>query len=99
MRRSIDGLAGIVREQLGVDPLSGDLFGFANRRRDRLKLLVWDESGFWVFYKRLERGTFAWPSSRTSHSVTYTSTDMALLLGGLDVVEARPRNWYSKLAA
>ena len=61
LRRSIDGLSALVREQLQLDPLSGHLFLFRNRRGDRLKILLWDQSGFWVLYKRLEQGTFAWP--------------------------------------
>jgi transposase len=63
LRRSVDGLSGMVREQFGLDPLSGHLFLFRNRRGDRLKILVWDRSGFWVMYKRLERGTFPWPEA------------------------------------
>ena len=57
-RKSHDGLVAAVREGLGEDPLSGDLFVFFNRRRDRIKVLVWDSNGFWLHYKRLERGTF-----------------------------------------
>src|SRR5215831_15229233 len=60
LRRSIDGLAMLVRERLALDPLSGHLFLFRNRRGDRVKILAWDRSGFWVLYKRLERGTNAW---------------------------------------
>jgi len=56
LRRSIDGLSALVRERFGIDPLSGHLFLFRNRRGDRLKVLVWDRSGFCVFYKRLEQG-------------------------------------------
>ena len=57
-RKAHDGLVAIVRDTLRDDPLSGDLFVFFNRRRDRIKLLVWDRNGFWLHYKRLERGTF-----------------------------------------
>jgi hypothetical protein len=62
LRRSIDGLSVLVRERFDLDPLSGHLFLFRNRRGDRLKILAWDQGGFWVLYKRLERGTFAWPA-------------------------------------
>jgi transposase len=57
-RKAHDGLVAIVREVFRDDPLSGDLFVFLNRRRDRIKVLVWDRNGFWLMYKRLERGTF-----------------------------------------
>ena len=57
-RKQHDGLVAIVRGELGSDPLDGSLFAFFNRRRDRIKLLLWDANGFWLFYKRLERGTF-----------------------------------------
>ena len=65
LRRSIDGLSALVREHMALDPVSGHLFRFRNRRGDRLKVLAWDRSGFWVLYKRLEQGTFAWPTETT----------------------------------
>lgn len=57
-RKGFDGLVAIVRERFREDPFTGDLFCFFNRRRDRVKVLVWDRNGFWLHYKRLERGTF-----------------------------------------
>ena len=54
MRKSSDGLCGVARDGMNMDPLSGDLFAFCNRRRNQLKLLLWDRGGFWVFAKRLE---------------------------------------------
>jgi transposase len=86
-----------VREQLTLDPLSGHLFLFRNRRGDRLKVLAWDRSGFWVLYKRLERGTFAWPIAETG-SVEMRSTDLALLLAGVDITRTRRRRWYERVA-
>ena len=77
LRRSIDGLAALVRERFGLDPLSGHLFLFRNRRGDRLKILVWDRSGFWVLYKRLEQGTFAWPAEPAGPPLTISSRDLA----------------------
>lgn len=62
MRRGFDGLTELVCQQLAEDPLSGHLFLFTNRRRTRLKVLVWDSSGLWVCAKRLEQGTFHWPT-------------------------------------
>lgn len=61
MRKSFDGLCGIVRSELKTDPLSGSLFVFCNRRRNMVKLLYWERDGFVIFYKRLERGTFTLP--------------------------------------
>ena len=63
MRKSFNGLAGIVRERLQADPMSRDLFFFCNRGRNRMKVLVYDESGVWVLAKRLDRGTYAWPEA------------------------------------
>ena len=63
MRRGFDGLSGLVNSHLNQDALSGDVFVFINRRRNRIKLLVWDGDGFWLFYKRLEQGTFQLPTT------------------------------------
>jgi transposase len=98
LRRSIDGLAALVRERFTLDPLSGHLFLFRNRRGDRLKILAWDRSGFCVLYKRLEQGTFAWPAEDVSAPVEMRSTDLALLLAGVDVAQTRRRRWYERVA-
>jgi len=93
MRKSFDGLSGVVRSALGGDPKSGDLFVFCNRLRNRLKVLYVDESGVWVCAKRLERGTFKWPSSTGECRVEMRSEELALLLGGLDAKELKARAW------
>jgi transposase len=98
LRRSIDGLAALVRDRVTLDPLSGHLFLFRNGRGDRLKILAWDRSGFWVLYKRLEQGTFAWPSEDTGTPVEMRSPDLALLLSGMDVAQTRRRRWYERVA-
>lgn len=98
LRRSIDGLAAVVRERLTLDPLSGHLFLFRNRRGDRLKVLAWDRSGFWVLYKRLERGTFAWPTDTETTPVELRSADLLLLLAGTDLSQTRRRRWYERVA-
>jgi transposase len=98
LRRSIDGLSALVREQLQLDPLSGHLFLFRNRRGDRLKILLWDQSGFWVLYKRLEQGTFAWPPDERGAPVEMRHRDLLLLLSGVDLATTRRRRWYERLA-
>jgi transposase len=98
LRRSIDGLAALVRDRFDLDPLSGHLFLFRNRRGDRLKILVWDRSGFWVLYKRLEEGTFAWPAEADGAPVEMRSADLLLLLSGVDLTHTRRRRWYERVA-
>jgi transposase len=99
MRKSFDGLSELVRTGLGGDPLSGHLFVFRNKRGDRLKLLYWDADGLAVWAKRLERGTFQFPSSESSaESVEVSSTELALILGGIDLTTARRRVRYRRPA-
>ena len=97
MRKGFEGLYGLVRDQLGQDPLSGHLFLFTNRTHTRLKALLWDGSGLWVCAKRLERGRFHWPQARDVRSVSMRPEEVAMLLNGVDLAQARPRaNWYRK---
>jgi transposase len=99
MRKGFDGLYGLVRDQLGQDPLSGHLFLFSNRTRTRLKALVWDGSGLWVCAKRLEKGRYRWPAANEKQtSVTMRAEELAMLVNGLDLKQARPRNWYRRSA-
>lgn len=98
MRKGFEGLHGLVRDQLGADPLSGHLFLFTNRPRTRLKALVWDGSGLWVCAKRLEKGRFRWPEAKEAPSVTIRSEELAMLVNGLDVKQTRQRDWYRKSA-
>ena len=98
MRKGFEGLYGLVRAQLGADPLSGHLFLFSNRTRTRLKALVWDGSGLWVCAKRLEKGRFRRPKVDDRLSVTMRSEELAMLVNGLDVKQTRQRNWYRKSA-
>ena len=98
MRKSFDTLSALVREKLGEDPISGDLFAFTNRVRTRLKVLYWDGSGLWVMAKRLEQGTFHWPqvSSDTPRSITVTHAELSLLLSGIDLSATKARRWYRR---
>ncbi len=94
MRRSFDGLAQMVREFLGTDPLSGHLFVFSSKRGDRVKLLYWDSDGLAIWYKRLEKGTFRFPAATAdSHGVEIRAADLAMLLDGVDLnsVKRQPR--------
>ncbi|MBP7678114.1 MAG: IS66 family insertion sequence element accessory protein TnpB [Thermoanaerobaculia bacterium] len=98
MRRSVDGLRALVLKSGMGDPYSGHLFVFRNRRGDRLKILVWDRSGFWVLYKRLEKGTFAWPETSESGVMSIHAADLALLLSGVDPSRTKSRAWYQRAA-
>ena len=80
MRKSFNGLAGLASELLGASSASRDLFVFSNRSRNRLKILLYNESGTWVLAKRLDRGTFAWPDGDMD-TVEYRAEELALLLG------------------
>ena len=100
MRKGFEGLYGLVRDQLGQDPLSGHLFLFANRGKTRLKALVWDGSGLWVCAKRLEKGRFRWPAAENARSVVIRPEELAMLVNGLDLAQARPRkNWLRRAPA
>ena len=100
MRKGFEGLFGLVRDQLGLDPLSGHLFLFTNRSHTRLKALVWDGSGLWVCAKRLERGRFHWPEARDIVSVSMRPEELAMLVNGMDLAQARPRrNWLRRSPA
>ena len=93
MRKGIDGLSGIVRGEFAADPLDGSLFMFVNRRRDRLKILHWDGTGFWIYYKLLERGTFERIASQDK-CVRMDATQLAMLLGGVSLVAVKRRPRY-----
>jgi transposase len=99
MRKGFDGLHGLVRDQLGQDPLSGHLFLFTNRSKTRLKALVWDGSGLWVCAKRLERGRFGWPQTTGAKSIAMRPEQLAMLVNGMDLTQAKPREgWYRREA-
>jgi transposase len=91
LRGSFNRLAGLVKQTLQADPLSGHLFVFTNRGRDRLKVLFWDGSGLWVCAKRLEKGRFAWPVGEGA-SCSLRPEQWTNLVQGLEVVSRR--NWY-----
>jgi len=94
MRKSFNGLFYLVSSELKKDPLSGDVYIFINKRRDRIKLLFWDQGGFWICYKRLEKGTFQRPFSQDDNSLFDLSYDqLVMILEGIDIntIKRRPR--------
>ncbi|MDD2621418.1 MAG: IS66 family insertion sequence element accessory protein TnpB [Syntrophomonadaceae bacterium] len=84
LRKSIDGLAVLVKEVFDLDPFSPSLFVFCNRQRDKLKILQWEHNGFWLHYRRLERGKFEWPTSNTD-VVNISYREFRWLLDGLSL--------------
>lgn len=95
MRKSFDGLSGIVRNELGKDPLSGEVFIFINRRCNQVKILVWDGDGFLLFYKRLEKGTYELPSRKEQTlSIELRSDELMLILRGISLKSVRRRKRY-----
>jgi transposase len=105
MRKSFDTLAGLVQQELGQDPLSGDLFVFRSRRGDRLKLLWWDEDGYCLWYKRLEEGTFVLPAADGRRTpvgecgLVLRATELALLLDGIDLGNVQRQKRYQRPSA
>ena len=93
LRKGFDGLAGLVTEVIDEDPQSGHLFAFFNRRRNRVKILVWDRSGYWLLYKRIEHGRFRVYDrvSDKKSSFELNASDLSLLLDGIDLRGARRR--------
>jgi transposase len=96
MRKSYEGLYGLARDQLGCDPLSGHLFLFANARRTRLKVLVFDGSGLGACGKRLEKGRFRWPEGADTGRVEMRTEELTLLRNGIGLERARARRWFRK---
>ncbi len=97
MRRSFDSLAETVRESLGHEPRSGHLFVFRNKAQDRMKVLYWDHDGYALWYKRLEKGKFALPSTAAS-SIEIDAGNFAMLLNGFDLKKMSRQMRYGRQA-
>ena len=98
MNFSFDRLMGLAQETFDQDPLSGHLFLFFNRRRDRIKILFWDRDGFCIWYKRLERGTFQLlTSTNGEEGIELDYSQLLKLLGGLDLKTGRQRRRYHRV--
>lgn len=85
LRKSIDGLAAIVQEGFQLDPFAASLFVFCNRNKDKLKILHWDHNGFWLYYRRLEKGTFQWPDDHADQPLAVSDRQLRWLLDGLPI--------------
>ena len=94
-RKAHDGLIAIVRDTFGEDPFDGSLFVFFNKRRDRTKLLLFDHNGFWLFYKRLERGTFKSLRNCEAHKQTIDRAELSMLLEGIDLESGKRRKHFA----
>jgi transposase len=89
MRKSIDGLAAIVSLRFKLDPFSDSLFVFCNRACNKLKILHWDMNGFWLYYRRLERGRFRWPDAGENGPIRVSRRQLEWLLCGLSIEQAQ----------
>ncbi len=95
MRKGFDGLCGLVINQLKENPLSGDLFIFMNRTRTHIKVLLWDQTGFVIYYKRLEKGTFEMPLVKPGqHAIEISRQKLLLILEGISLEKVHQRKRF-----
>jgi transposase len=98
LRKSFEGLFGLVRDKLLCSPLSGHVFLFCNRQRNRLKLIFFDGSGLWICAKRLEEGRFTWPQAGDAQGkVVLTHEELTLLLSGIDLTQTKRKRWFRRV--
>jgi transposase len=98
-RKAHDGLCGLVRNEFGDDPFAGDVFVFFNKAQDRIKLLFWDRNGFWLFYKRLERGKFPFDVRGEGVRLEISRAQLSMILEGIDGRSARFASHFSTSVA
>jgi transposase len=99
MRKSFDSLSQIVQATMASDPLAGDLFVFKSKRGDRVKLLYWDGDGYALWYKRLEEGTFTFPSTGSKQGdagLSIRAADLVMLLDGVDLSSVKRAKRYQR---
>lgn len=98
LRKGFEGLSDLVKHRFKEDPLSGHLFVFTNRRRDRVKLLYGDTTGRWLCTKALFQGCYAWPSTEQEGALRILAEELTLLLSGIDLEKTSARRWWRKAA-
>lgn len=96
MRKSIDGLAAIAQECFKLDPFSSSLFVFCNKNCNKLKILQWENNGFWLHYRRLEKGVFQWPKESNDSPLLLSRRELQWLLDGLSISQKQA---HKKIAA
>jgi transposase len=101
MRKGFDSIAYLVESSLALDPFSGHLFFFRSRRGDRIKILYWDAGGYVLWYKRLEKGTFRFPTvvAQATGHVEIKAADLATIFDGVDLASVRRQRHYSRESA
>ena len=95
MRKSINGLSILVEESLSLDPFGPTLFVFCNRKRDKVKILYWERTGFVLWYKRLEKNRFSWSLPGSDDVVALSGRELNWLLDGIDVFAMKPHTEVS----
>ena len=96
MRKSINGLMTLVKNSFELDPFADALFVFCNRKRDRMKILEWDGDGFWLYFKRLERGRFLWPAAGDDNKMVLSSEELMCLIGSAKLEKKLSRKEVSE---
>lgn len=98
MRKGFDGLSGLVNNKMGRNPIDGNVYVFINRRRDKIKLLVWEAGGLVLYYKRLEKGIFELPSVDNGvHNVSITWEMLVMLVGGISIKKIIRNRRYQRI--
>jgi len=97
LRKGFDGLCGLVRGEMAGNPLDGSVYIFVNRKRDKMKILVWEPSGFLMYYKRLERGTFELPKTNVrSNKLELSWQTLMLMIQGISLQKIKQRKRYNR---
>ena len=97
MRKSIDGLSMLVQESFKLNPFDGAMFVFCNRSRNRIKILEWDGDGFWLHFKRVEKGRFSWPDDSGGEIMDLTYKELEILIGGTQLLNKLKRRDIFKI--